>query len=79
MLVVKKLAHLVPFVPKLGSTLELLMAKENSTDTANALEALRALIKEGDNALARGEYVEVADAELERYLEGLTLRAQHTC
>ncbi len=36
------------------------------------LEALRALIKEGDDAVARGEYDDVADADLESYLERLS-------
>jgi antitoxin ParD1/3/4 len=36
------------------------------------LKALRAQIKAGVDALERGDFVEVEDADLEGYLEGLT-------
>src|SRR6266480_4359246 len=36
------------------------------------LKALRARIKAGTDALDRGDFVEVDDAELDDYLEGLT-------
>jgi antitoxin ParD1/3/4 len=39
------------------------------------LKALRMQIKAGVDALDRGEVTEVADADLDRYLEGLTATA----
>ena len=39
------------------------------------LKALRAQIKVGTDALERGDFTEVADADLEGYLEGLTTPA----
>lgn len=36
------------------------------------LKALRAQIKAGVDALERGDFVEVDDAELDAFLEGLT-------
>ena len=39
------------------------------------LKALRAQIKVGTDALERGDFSEVDDADLERYLEGLTTPA----
>jgi antitoxin ParD1/3/4 len=39
------------------------------------LEALRAQIKAGADALERGDFIEVDDADLERYLERLTTPA----
>jgi antitoxin ParD1/3/4 len=39
------------------------------------LRALRAQIKAGADALERGAFTEVDDADLEGYLEGLTTRA----
>ena len=38
------------------------------------LKALRAQIKAGLDALERGDFTEVAEAELDDYLEGLTAR-----
>lgn len=35
-------------------------------------EGLRAQIKAGVDALDHGAFIEIADAELERYLDGLT-------
>jgi antitoxin ParD1/3/4 len=35
------------------------------------LKALRAQLKSGTDALERGDFIEVDDADLERYLEGL--------
>ena len=37
------------------------------------LKALRMQIEAGVEALERGEFTEVADADLDRYLEGLTV------
>jgi antitoxin ParD1/3/4 len=39
------------------------------------LNALRAQIKAGTDALERGDFIEVDDADLERYLERLTTPA----
>ena len=39
------------------------------------LEALRAQLKAGTDALDRGDFIEVDDADLERYLERLTTPA----
>ena len=39
------------------------------------LNALRAQIKAGTDALGRGDFIEVDDADLERYLEQLTTPA----
>jgi hypothetical protein len=39
--------------------------------TSHKLENLRRQIKAGLEALQRGEFTEVADADLERYLNGL--------
>jgi antitoxin ParD1/3/4 len=39
------------------------------------LKALRAQIKAGTDALERGEFAEIDDADLEGYLEGLTTPA----
>ena len=44
--------------------------------TANIkLNALRVQIKAGTDALERGDFIEVDDADFERYLELLTMRA----
>ena len=40
-------------------------------EDALRLEALRLQIKAGVDALDRGDYAEIADADLDRYLEGL--------
>jgi antitoxin ParD1/3/4 len=40
--------------------------------TGNKLNVLRAQIKAGLDALDRGDFVEVDDADLDRFLEGLT-------
>lgn len=39
------------------------------------LNALRAQVKAGTDALERGDFIEVDDADLEIYLERLTTRA----
>jgi antitoxin ParD1/3/4 len=39
------------------------------------LKALRAQLKAGTDALERGDFIEVDDADLERYLERLTTPA----
>ena len=39
------------------------------------LKVLRAQIKAGTDALERGDFTEVGDADLEGYLEGLTTQA----
>ena len=39
------------------------------------LKALRAQVKGGADALERGDFIEVADADLEGYLEPLTMPA----
>jgi antitoxin ParD1/3/4 len=42
------------------------------------LKVLRAQIKAGVDALDRGDFVEVDDAELEAYLEGLSFPSDKT-
>ena len=46
--------------------------RQRRREEALRLKALRILIKEGVDALERGEFTEVADADLDRYLEGLS-------
>ena len=46
--------------------------QQRRREDALKLKALRAHVKAGVEALERGEFREVADADLERYLEGLT-------
>ena len=46
--------------------------QQRRREDALKLKALRAQIKAGVEALDRGDFVEVDDAELEGYLEGLT-------
>jgi antitoxin ParD1/3/4 len=46
--------------------------QQRRREDALKLEALRMQIEAGVDALARGAFTEVADAELDRYLEGLT-------
>jgi antitoxin ParD1/3/4 len=48
--------------------------QQRRREDAFKLEALRQQIDGGVEALDRGEFTEVADAELEAYLEGLTDR-----
>jgi antitoxin ParD1/3/4 len=45
--------------------------QQRRSEDALKLKALRAQIKAGIDALDRGDFVEVDDAELEDYLEGL--------
>lgn len=45
--------------------------QQRRREDALKLKALRAQIKAGVDALDRGEFVEVDDADLDRYLEGL--------
>ena len=46
--------------------------QQRRREDALKLKALRVQIKAGIDALDRGEFVEVDDAELDDYLEGLT-------
>jgi antitoxin ParD1/3/4 len=46
--------------------------KQRRTEDALKLEALRKHIDAGIEALHRGEFVELADAELDAYLDGLS-------
>jgi antitoxin ParD1/3/4 len=46
--------------------------QQRRREDALKLKALRAQIKAGVDALDRGDFVEVDDAELDGYLEGLT-------
>jgi antitoxin ParD1/3/4 len=46
--------------------------QQRRREDALKLKVLRAQIKAGVDALDRGDFVEVDDAELEGYLEGLT-------
>jgi antitoxin ParD1/3/4 len=48
------------------------MLQQRRREDALKLKALRAQIKAGIDALDRGDFVEVDDAELESFLEGLT-------
>jgi ribosomal protein S20 len=43
-------------------------------ENALKLEALRTLIRAGANALEQGEFTEIEDSDLVRYLEALTSR-----
>jgi antitoxin ParD1/3/4 len=45
--------------------------RQRQREDALKLKALRAQIKAGVEALDRGEYTDVADADLERYFDGL--------
>jgi len=45
--------------------------RQRQREDALKLKALRAQIKAGVEALDRGEYTEVADADLEQYFDGL--------
>ena len=49
--------------------------QQRRREDALKLKALRMQIKAGVDALDRGEVTEVADADLDRYLEGLTATA----
>ena len=49
--------------------------RQRQREDALKLKALRAQIKAGVEALDRGEYTEVADADLERYFDGLAATA----
>jgi hypothetical protein len=42
-----------------------------SEKEARELETIRALVRAGSDAIARGEFVEIDDSNLEEYLEGL--------
>ena len=46
--------------------------QQRRREDALKLKALRTQIKAGADALARGEFVEIEDANLDTYLEGLT-------
>jgi antitoxin ParD1/3/4 len=46
--------------------------QQRRREDALRLKALRAQIKAGVDALDRGDFVEVDDADLDRFLEGLT-------
>jgi antitoxin ParD1/3/4 len=48
--------------------------QQRRREDALKLKALRVAIKVGVDALERGEFTEVADADLETYLEGLGRR-----
>ena len=48
--------------------------QQRRREDALKLEALRRQIDAGIEALDRGEFIEVADSELEAYLEGLSAR-----
>jgi antitoxin ParD1/3/4 len=48
--------------------------QQRRREDALKLEALRHQIDTGIEALDRGEFIEVADSELEAYLEGLSAR-----
>jgi antitoxin ParD1/3/4 len=47
--------------------------QQKRREDALKLKALRAQVKAGLDALERGDFVEVADAELDSYLETLTV------
>jgi antitoxin ParD1/3/4 len=49
--------------------------RQRQREDALKLKALRAQIKAGVEALDRGEYTEVADADLEQYFDGLAATA----
>jgi antitoxin ParD1/3/4 len=49
--------------------------QQRRREDALKLKALRLQIKAGVEALDRGEFTEVADADLDRYLEGLSAKA----
>ncbi|HKH32587.1 MAG TPA: type II toxin-antitoxin system ParD family antitoxin [Beijerinckiaceae bacterium] len=49
--------------------------QQRRDEDALKLKALRLQIKAGVEALERGEFTEIADAGLDRYLEGLTVAA----
>ena len=46
--------------------------RQRRREDALRLKALRAQVKAGVDALDRGDFVEVADADLDGYLEGLS-------
>jgi antitoxin ParD1/3/4 len=46
--------------------------RQRQREDALKLKALRAQIKAGIEALDRGEFTEIADTDLDRYLENLT-------
>jgi antitoxin ParD1/3/4 len=48
--------------------------QQKRREDALKLKALRAQIKAGLDALERGDFTEVAEAELDNYLEGLSAR-----
>lgn len=47
--------------------------QQRRREDALKLKALRMQVEAGVEALERGEFTEVADADLDRYLEGLTV------
>jgi len=47
--------------------------QQRRREDALKLKALRTQIKLGADALERGEFVEIDDADMDRYLEGLTI------
>jgi antitoxin ParD1/3/4 len=49
--------------------------QQRRREDALKLKALRLQIESGADALDRGEFTEIADADLDRYLERLPLRA----
>ncbi|HUO88384.1 MAG TPA: type II toxin-antitoxin system ParD family antitoxin [Rhizomicrobium sp.] len=50
--------------------------QQRRREDALKLKALRAHVKAGVEALERGEFRDVADADLDRYLDGLTARGK---
>ena len=50
------------------------MFKKRRQEDALKLEALRTLIRAGANALAKGEYAEIEDSDLVRFLDALASR-----
>lgn len=51
--------------------------QQRRREDALKLELLRSQVKAGAEALRRGDFVEIDEAELERYLDGLTADAQN--
>jgi len=59
--------------PSIGSPSPLLVISDVQMPTRkSSLEGLRGQIKAGTDALERGDFIEVDDADLEGYLERLT-------
>lgn len=51
--------------------------QQRRQEDALKLKALRVQIKAGIDAIDRGDFVELDDAELDGYLEGLTTSSKH--